>query len=291
MSPTRVNAMSVDVEDYFHVQAFADTINRKDWTALEYRAEQNTEALLSLFGQRGIRATFFVLGWVAERSPRLVRTIADGGHEVACHGWSHRLVYEQPREEFRSETERAKKLLEDTIGAEVSGYRAASYSITRQSLWALDALIDLGFRYDSSIYPVRHGTYGVPDAPTAPFRLQTPSGHAITEFPIATATWLGLRIPVGGGGYFRILPYALVRRGLQRINGPQRSPFVFYLHPWEIDPEQPVIEGLRALSRFRHYTNLHKTRERLERLLDEFCFGSVSDVLASEGLLYSGDGG
>jgi polysaccharide deacetylase family protein (PEP-CTERM system associated) len=278
------NALTVDVEDYFHVAALAPSIERSSWTSRESRVVANTHRLLGLFEHFEARATFFVLGWVAERHPQLVRDIAARGHEVACHGFSHRLVYEQPRAEFVEETRRAKRLLEDIIGAPVLGYRAASYSIVRQSLWALDILVELGFAYDSSIFPVRHDRYGIPGAERVPHRMSTPSGQSIVEWPLSTAEILGCRLPVAGGGYFRLLPYWLSRWGLASINRRERRPFIFYLHPWEIDPDQPrVSAGL--LSRVRHYTNLEKCEERLRMLLREFRFGTARDGLAQLGLL------
>jgi polysaccharide deacetylase family protein (PEP-CTERM system associated) len=278
------NALTVDVEDYFHVSALAGAIQRDTWDSRESRVEGNVRRLLALFDETGARGTFFVLGWVAERYPELVREIARRGHEIACHGFSHRLVYEQPPREFHEETLRAKKLLEDVTGAAVLGYRAASYSIVRRSLWALDTLVELGFAYDSSIFPVRHDRYGIPDAERSPHRLATPGGKAIVEWPLSTARAFGLKLPVSGGGYFRLLPYWLTRWGLKSINQREARPFIFYLHPWEIDPEQPRVAA-GPLSRFRHYTNLEKCEGRLRRLLREFRFGTVRDGLVQLGLL------
>lgn len=277
------NAMTVDVEDYFHVAALAESIRRDDWGSMEYRAESNTHRLLELFAERHIKATFFILGWVAQRSPNLIAAIHAAGHEVACHGMSHELVYQQTPQQFLSETRDSKALLEDLTGAAVHGYRAASWSITRQSLWALDIIHELGFSYDSSIFPIRHDLYGIADAPRVPGVMRTPSGAALVEFPPSTATLLGIRVPVAGGGYFRLLPYWVTRTGLRQINRMGQS-FIFYLHPWEIDPDQPKVKA-RWLSRFRHYTNLHRTHERLSRLIDEFRFTSVRNVLADTGLL------
>ena len=271
------NAFTVDVEDYFHVAALASAISRDSWSEREYRVERNTESLLELLAERGVRGTFFVLGWVAERAPGLVRTIAAAGHEVACHGYSHELIYRQSRQQFRDEAARGKGLLEDAIGQAVLGYRAASFSVVRDTLWALDELIDLGFRYDSSIFAIRHDRYGIPDASPVPGRVTAPSGRSILEFPMAPANFFGLKIPVTGGGYFRIFPYRLTLAGLRRINAAGR-PFAFYLHPWEIDPEQPRV-AVGTLSRFRHYTNLAHCRERLRRLLGEFVFRPMGQVL------------
>lgn len=274
-----VNAMTVDVEDYFHVAALAESIPRSRWDSMEYRAEQSTGRLLELFESRGIHATFFVLGWVAARSPGLVRRIAAAGHEIACHGESHELVYRQTPEVFREETFGSKRRLEDLIGAPVRGYRAASYSVTRQSLWALDVILDAGFEYDSSVFPIRHDVYGLPDAPLLPSLMTAPSGRTLVEFPLSTASYLGMRLPVAGGGYFRLLPYWLISAGLRQVNRKAASPFVFYLHPWEVDPGQPRIEA-SLKSRFRHYTNLDACEARLARLIDEFRFGRMDEVLA-----------
>jgi polysaccharide deacetylase family protein (PEP-CTERM system associated) len=275
----RVNAFTVDVEDYFHVAALASAVSRDSWPTREYRVERNTERLLELLAERNVHGTFFVLGWVAERSPGLVRRIAAAGHEIACHGYSHELIYRQSRQEFREEAARAKGLLEDAIGEAVVGYRAASFSIVRDTLWALDDLIDLGFRYDSSIFAIRHDRYGIPDASPVPGRVTAPSGRSILEFPMAPANFFGLKIPVTGGGYFRIFPYRLTLVGLRRINAAGR-PFAFYLHPWEIDPGQPRIP-VGTLSRFRHYTNLSRCQERLRRLLKEFAFAPMGRMLAT----------
>ena len=278
-----VNAFTVDVEDYFHVAALASVVSRESWATRECRVERNTERLLALLADHGIRGTFFVLGWVAERYPALVRRIAGGGHEVACHGFSHQLIYRQAPEEFREETARAKALLEQAIGAPVLGYRAASFSIVRATLWALDTLIDLGFEYDSSIFPIRHDRYGIPDASADPGRIAAPSGRTLVEFPMVPARLMGFNVPVCGGGYFRIFPYWLTRAGLRQINARRRS-FPFYLHPWEIDPGQPRIRA-GTLSRLRHYTSLHRCERRLGRLLGEFRFAPMRDVLCAHGLL------
>jgi len=280
-----LNALTVDVEDYFHVAALAPNIPRDTWSSRESRVVANTHKLLGIFEQFGVHGTFFVLGWVAERHPQLIREIAAGGHEIACHGFSHRLVYEQPAGEFREETLRSKKLLEDIAGTPVLGYRAASYSIVRSSLWALDILAEAGFAYDSSIFPVRHDRYGIPDAERAPHLMSTPNGKSIVEWPLATASVLGFRLPVAGGGYFRLLPYWVSRWGLASIVRRESRPFIFYLHPWEVDPEQPRVEEAGALSRFRHYLNLERCAARLGRLLDDFEFDTMYSVLAERKLL------
>ena len=279
-----LNAFTVDVEDYFHVAALSSAIARDTWASRELRVEANTERLLEILDERGVRATFFVLGWLAERTPALVRRIAAAGHEIACHGFSHQLVYTQTPDEFRQETLRAKNFLEDTIGHAVLGYRAASFSVTRASLWALDVLIDAGFRYDSSIFPIHHDLYGLPGATPEPHRVSAPSGRTLAEFPMSAASFWGLQVPVSGGGYFRILPYWLTRAGLKQINERRGRPFAFYLHPWELDPGQPRIR-VGAFSRFRHYTNLSRCEERLRRLLGEFAFTSMHEALQQYGLL------
>lgn len=272
------NALTVDVEDYFQVAAFADEVNPKAWESFPLRVERNTHRLLDLFAKSGIQATFFVLGWVAERCPKLVRTIAECGHEVASHGYSHRLVYRQSPSVFREETLRAKACLEDQAQRSVLGYRAASYSITVKSLWALDILAELGFHYDSSIFPIRHDRYGIPDSPRWPYRLGTASGDVLIEFPPSTMAVGRYRLPVSGGGYFRIYPYRFTRFALSRINRKEGMPFIFYLHPWEIDPGQPRIRS-GWLSTFRHYTNLSSCERRLSRLLSDFQFAPAGEVL------------
>jgi len=276
------NALTVDVEDYFHVSAFAKSIDRKDWGDIPLRVVDNTQRLLQLFANSEVKATFFVLGWVAERVPELVREIAAEGHEVGCHGYSHELVYNQSPEVFRQETIRSKSLLEDIIQATVYGYRAASYSITDRSLWAIDVLCEAGFTYDSSIFPVRHDRYGIPGSPEYPYELESPNGQTLTEFPLSTANILGYRLPVAGGGYFRLYPYWVSKFGLSQINR-EGHPFIFYIHPWEIDPSQPRVAA-HWFSRYRHYNNLNKFETRLSRLIKDFRFGNVMDVLGNLGL-------
>jgi polysaccharide deacetylase family protein (PEP-CTERM system associated) len=272
------NAMTVDVEDYFHVSALSEVIRRDSWSAMEYRAESSTDRLLELFDLHGVKCTFFVLGWVTEKSPQLVKRIQAAGHEVACHGLTHELVYKQKPEVFRDETRRSKAMLEDLIGEPVIGYRAASYSITRESMWALDILCDLGFTYDSSIFPIAHDRYGIPGASTRPGPIKTPLGRSIVEFPLSTKQVFGARIPVAGGGYFRLLPYWLTRWALGSINRTEGMPFIFYLHPWEIDVDQPRFNA-SWFSRFRHYNNLDVCEARLKALVSEFRFSTVREVL------------
>jgi polysaccharide deacetylase family protein (PEP-CTERM system associated) len=275
--------MTVDVEDYFHVAALAKAIKPGDWGNWPSTVERNTRRLLDLFDEQGIDATFFVLGWVAERHPELIREIDQRGHEIASHGYSHQLVYRQTPQQFRDETERSKAILEGLIQKPVVGYRAASYSITRDSLWALDILAELGFQWDSSIFPVHHDRYGIPDSPTRPYRVRTASGAELTEFPLTTAPLLGMRLPAAGGGYFRLYPYWLSRLLLRRA-AASGEPAIFYLHPWEIDPEQPRVRGVGALSTFRHYNNLHRCLPRLRALLRDFDFTSVSNSLGAQPL-------
>jgi polysaccharide deacetylase family protein (PEP-CTERM system associated) len=268
--------MSVDVEDYFHVEAFASTIRREDWPSYSPRVERNTMRVLDLLDRHGARATFFILGWVAEREPRLVREIVARNHEAACHSYWHRRVYTISRDEFREDTRRARGLLEEITGRKVRGYRAPSFSVIRKSLWALEILAGEGFEYDASIYPVRHDHYGIPDWNPAPGRVETAAGP-IFEFPGSSVRLAGVNVPCGGGGYLRLLPPAFNRWALERILA-ERGTAMIYLHPWELDPEQPRIPaGWR--SRFRHYTNLSRTEERLGRLLGQFSTESVGEYL------------
>lgn len=284
MSSKVINALTVDVEDYFHVSALSSVIDRQDWVDNDRgRVVASTQRLLALFDSKGYKATFFVLGWVAERYPELVREIHLQGHEVASHGWSHQLVYNQSPEVFRTETERSKKFLEDIIGQEVLGYRAASYSITPKSKWALDILVEQGFKYDSSLFPVYHDRYGMPDIPFHPYLLKTDNGGELVEFPLTTYGIFGYRLPVAGGGYFRLFPYWFNRRCLSSVNRSGK-PFVFYLHPWEIDADQPRYP-VTGLSKFRHYNNLDKCYDRLQNLLQDFEFDSMGAVLCDMDLL------
>jgi polysaccharide deacetylase family protein (PEP-CTERM system associated) len=274
-----VNAMTIDVEDYFQVSAFEQHLSRDNWDGMESRVCRNTDRLLEMFAQAGVRGTFFVLGWVAERHPSLVRRIAAAGHEIASHGHEHRLVYEQTPAEFAADLKRSRAVLEDASGQMVIGYRAPSYSITRRSLWALDVLIEHGYTYDASIYPIHHDRYGIPDAPRHIHRIDRAGGH-IWELPGSTTRLGGANLPIGGGGYFRLLPYAWTRRGIDRLNTVEREPAIFYLHPWEVDPAQPRMK-VGAVSRFRHYRNLDQTEKRLRQLLQEFRFAPAGEVLGA----------
>ncbi|PAV27050.1 polysaccharide deacetylase family protein [Tamilnaduibacter salinus] len=280
---TITNALTIDVEDYFQVAALAEAISRDDWSSMEYRVERNTDRLLALLDEHNTRGTFFTLGWVADKSPDLVRRIHRAGHEIASHGYSHQLVYNQTPDTFREETRRSKGLLEEITGAPVTGYRAASYSITNESRWALDILAEEGFVWDSSIFPVRHDRYGMPGTPRWPHRLETDKGYSLVEFPLTTLKLPGVTLPIAGGGYFRLFPYWFSQWGLGRVNR-EGEPFIFYLHPWEIDPGQPRFD-VSALSRFRHYNNLDKCEYRLRRLIKRFRFTAVEDVLNEKQLL------
>jgi len=367
-----LNAFTVDVEDYFHVQSFADRICPADWDQHESRVVRNTERLLAILAEHGVRGTFFILGWVADRYPQLVREIHDAGHEIGCHGFYHGLIYRMTPDEFREDLLMGAKAVEEIIGQRVEAFRAPSFSITQQSLWALDILIEEGFRYDSSIFPVYHDHYGIPDAQRFPYaipygnggpgakcqecqepgvesqqpppdsHIPPPASHTahpashiahpasrithhpspITHHPSRTAhhasrtahpaaradeppastaphlyefpptvyrRW-GLNIPVAGGGYFRLYPFALTRRWLGRINAVERQPFVFYIHPWELDPDQPRLPA-KWKSRFRHYQNLRHTERKLNRLLSTFRFGTLSQCLCQIGLGAEGNGG
>lgn len=270
------NALTIDVEDYFQVSAFEGVIGRDDWERQPPRVDRNLGRLLDLFAAHGAHATFFTLGWVAERYPALVRRIVDEGHELASHGHDHRRVTSLDAAGFRADLQRAKAVLEDVGGTAVRGYRAPSFSIDASTPWAVDCLAETGHHYSSSLYPIRHDHYGAPDAPRWPHR--PTGGHDLIELPVATVRLAGRNWPAGGGGYFRLLPYGVSRWTLRRINGHDGRPFIFYLHPWEIDPEQPRPAGLPARTRFRHYVNLSRTQRRLERLLADFCWDRVDRI-------------
>ena len=273
-----LHAFTVDVEDYFQVTAFERDIDRASWDDMPSRVVANTQRLLALLAEENVRGTFFVLGWVASKFPRLVREIHAAGHEVASHGYWHRLIYEQTPAEFRDDIRRSKAVLEDQIQSSVSAYRAPSFSITRRSLWALETLVEEGFTVDSSVFPTRHDRYGIPGAQPQIHRLQTPAGP-LTEFPPSVVRLGSLQLPVGGGGYFRLYPYALTHTLLRRIERTEQRPFMFYIHPWEIDPQQPRTKAGSRLSRMRHYVNLATTEHKLKRLVRDFAFGRMCDVL------------
>lgn len=272
------NVLSIDVEEYFHVSAFEGVIPESDWGRCESRVERSVDRLLELLERHGAAATFFVLGWVAARRPLLVRRIVKAGHEIACHSYAHRLVYSQTREEFVQDVRRAKRTIEDAAGVHVAGYRAPSFSIVQRTLWALDVLVEEGFAYDSSIFPIRHDRYGIASAPRAPHRRRTPGGASIWELPPATVRYLGASLPVAGGGYLRHLPAWLVHWGLRRLNRVDGVPAMVYLHPWEIDPGQPR-QPVGTLTAWRHYGNLERTEARLVELLEAFAFGTASAVV------------
>jgi polysaccharide deacetylase family protein (PEP-CTERM system associated) len=274
-----LNALTVDVEDYFHPNAMDGVTEPSRWDAMPHRVEANTHRLLDLLDQHRVRATFFVLGWVAERCPQLIREIACRGHEIGCHGFAHRLVYRLGPDGFRADVSRARRLLQDLAGQPVAGFRAASYSIVTETMWALDVLIDLGFTYDSSVFPIRHDLYGIPEFSRVPVRLRRPGGE-IVEIPASTVRLFGRNWPIAGGGYLRILPYALTRCALRRLNRREGMPGMVYVHPWEIDPAQPRLPAPLA-ARVRQYTNLHRTEGRLRALLRDFRFAPIRDTFAA----------
>ena len=266
------NYLTIDVEEYFQVSAFERNVKVDDWEKLESRVVNNTGRILDILAEFDTKATFFIVGWVAEKHPQLVRSIQKAGHLIGCHSYLHRKVYTLTPEQFREDTKRARELLEDVAGQPVVGYRAPSYSITKKSIWALEILAELGFRYDSSIFPIIHDNYGIPDSPRFPYL----HPHInLYEYPISTAKVFGRTIPVSGGGYFRLFPYWFTKWALKLINEKEQQPFIFYLHPWEIDPDQPRFTSASVVSKFRHYNNLAKTEYRLRRLLGDFDFQPV----------------
>ena len=268
------NALTIDVEDYFQVSAFEERISRDQWASMAPRVENNTQRLLALFAEKDAKATFFMLGWVAERFPGLVRQMVAEGHEIASHGMMHQRASSQTEAEFRADIRDSKAMLEDLAGIEVMGYRAPSFSFTKQNLWVYNVLLEEGYRYSSSVYPVVHDHYGIPDAPR--FRYQPVEG--VDEIPLSTLTFFGKNMPISGGGYFRLYPYWLTRWMIRQFNTENASPYVFYLHPWEIDPEQPRMEGLSTKTRFRHYLNLDKVEQRIRTMLQEFDWSSMADL-------------
>lgn len=269
-------AFTVDVEDYFHVGAFTSVIRREDWSGFECRVEENTRKALAIASETGTKGTFFVLGWVAERYPSLVQEIASAGHEIGCHSQNHQLVYELGPERFRADLVESRDILQDITGQPVRLYRAPSFSITNESLWALEILIEEGFTTDSSIYPIHHDRYGIPTARPEPHIIHTPSG-TITEYPGMVCEW-GARIPVGGGGYLRLFPWWLTKRMLKSVREQQR-PLNVYIHPWEFDPRQPRIQ-CSWKSRFRHYQNLSTTSAKMRSMLKTFRLTTMTEVLA-----------
>ncbi|MDR2113125.1 MAG: DUF3473 domain-containing protein [Candidatus Accumulibacter sp.] len=274
-----VNALTIDVEDYFQVSAFAPYIARDEWDSRACRVERNVERILAMLDECRAQATFFTLGWIAERHPRLVRRIVDGGHELASHGYGHQRAGDLDENAFFADVEASKKLLEDLSGWPVKGYRAPSFSLGEKTPWAFDCLARAGYLYSSSVYPIRHDHYGAPDAPRFAHRARS----GLLEIPPATVRFFARNWPAGGGGYFRLMPYAVSRRLLERINRRDGQPAVFYFHPWEIDPEQPRIPGIDLKTRFRHYLNLRRAGARIRRLLDDFRWGRMDAIFLSGG--------
>lgn len=274
------NAMTIDVEDYFQVSAFAPYIPRDSWPSLACRVERNIDRILTLLDENEVKATFFTLGWIAERYPSMVRLIVDSGHELASHGYNHLRVTEQNPAEFLHDISLSKKLLEDLGGQAVLGYRAPSFSIGTHNLWALDSLLEAGYRYSSSIYPINHDHYGMPEAPRFKFRPRGPLG--VVELPATTVKLFGRNLPAGGGGYFRLLPYDIFRWLVNRVNHTDLQPCIFYFHPWEIDPDQPRQKNLCLKTRFRHYVNLSRTEPRIRSLLQDFHWGRMDHIFLKE---------
>jgi len=268
-----VNSLTIDVEDYFQVSAFAPHIPRSEWATRECRVERNVDCILAMLDAHGTRATFFTLGWIAERYPELVRRIAANGHEIASHGYGHERASDQSPEGFFSDINVAKLILEDLTGSEVKGYRAPSFSIGEKNLWAFECLERAGYHYSSSIYPIRHDHYGMPDAPRQAHRI-----GRLLEIPATTLRFFNRNWPASGGGYFRLMPYPLSRWMIQRVNAVDKLSAVFYFHPWEIDAEQPRIEGIGAKTRFRHYVNIDRMEQRLNRLLTDFSWGRMDEL-------------
>ena len=268
------NALTIDVEDYFQVSAFAEHIPRATWDSLPCRVEQNIDRILALLADAKARATFFTLGWIAERHPAVVRKIVDGGHELASHGYDHCRANEQGYGEFLADIRLAKAVLEDISGASVKGYRAPSFSVGPKNYWAFDCIAEAGYTYSSSIYPIRHDHYGVPDADRFAHRM----ANGLIEVPVSTVRLLDVNWPAGGGGYFRLLPYGVSRWSLRRVNAVDQMPAMFYFHPWEVDPEQPRVDGPGAKAKFRHYLNLKRMGPRLKQLLTDFRWDRADHV-------------
>jgi polysaccharide deacetylase family protein (PEP-CTERM system associated) len=278
-SPRMVrNALSVDVEDWYQVGAFEGVIDRADWPSLEARVEANTDACLAMFDEAGVKGTFFTLGWVAERNPALIRRIVDEGHELASHGWDHGRVFLMTRDQFAADLERARKTLEDLGGTPITGYRAPSFSIDKRTPWAHEVLADAGYAYSSSVAPVVHDHYGWPEAPR--FAFAPVAGSELIELPVTTARLAGRTLAAGGGGFFRLLPYGFSRWAVSQVNGAG-EPAIIYFHPWEIDPGQPRVRNAPLRSRVRHYTNLAKMAGKLKRLIRDFEWGRVDQIVAA----------
>jgi polysaccharide deacetylase family protein (PEP-CTERM system associated) len=282
-----INALTFDVEEYFHAEAFRGVVRRDTWPVLESRVVRATDRLLDLLGEACVQATFFVLGWVAERQPALVRRICERGHELACHGYGHQMITRLDRREFEEDVRRAKGIIEDIAGTAVIGYRAPTFSVVRETLWSLDVLAAAGFRYDSSVFPIVHDRYGIPDAPRFPHRRTVGPGAGVDEFPLSTVERSRWRFPVAGGGYFRLAPYSVTRWAVRHLNQAEGQPAIVYLHPWEMDSEQPRLP-VRRLTHFRHSVNTRTTELKLRRLIRDFRFGPARDVLVGAGLLTAG---
>lgn len=274
MNKRITNALTIDVEDYFQVSALAEHFPRSEWDSVPCRVERNVDLILALLNDQGAKATFFTLGWIAERYPALIRRITEAGHELASHGYGHERASVQTRVAFLDDIGRAKTLLEDLSGQAVTGYRAPSFSIGARNLWAHDCLAEAGYRYSSSIYPVKHDHYGMPDAPRFAYRLN----NGLMEIPVTTMRWMGRNWPAGGGGYFRLLPYGVSRWQIEKVNRDDQRAAIFYFHPWELDPDQPRVHQAAAKARFRHYVNLDRTESRLRRLLADFQWGRADLV-------------
>lgn len=274
MSAKITNAFTVDVEDYFQVSALAPHFPRTQWENVPCRVERNVDVILSLLDETEARATFFTLGWIAERFPEMIRRIVDAGHEVASHGYGHERASAQTRESFLADIRLARMVLEDVAGQAVVGYRAPSFSIGKSNLWAHDCIAEAGYAYSSSVYPIKHDHYGMPDAPRFPYRLDC----GLVEVPVSTVRLMGRNWPAGGGGFFRLLPYAVSRWQIERVNREDGRPAIFYFHPWEVDPEQPRVHNASARTRFRHYVNLERTEGRLRRLLRDFSWGRADEI-------------
>lgn len=273
-----LNALTFDIEDYFQVEAFKDYIDFEDWHHYPSRVVENTQKILDILSERDVKATFFTLGWIAERFPEMITRIAEGGHEIATHGYAHHMVYKQTPEEFEQDLGKSIEVLEGISGCQVIGYRAPTYSIVEESFWAFDTLIKYNMLYDSSIFPITHDRYGVPDGERFPHQIQRANGKTILEFPLSTLRLWKWNFPIAGGGYLRLFPYWLIKFGIQRLNQHQK-PGIIYLHPWELDPEQPRIPNLPRLTRIRHYLNLHSTATKLHNLIRDFEFAPVREVL------------
>jgi polysaccharide deacetylase family protein (PEP-CTERM system associated) len=280
-----LNGLSVDIEDWFQVGAFERTIRREDWDGLTRRVERNSDAVIELFGRMGAKGTFFTLGWVAERYPALIRRIADAGHEVASHGWDHLRVFTMTPDQFRADIRRTRQALEDSSGCAVTGYRAPSFSIDKRTPWAHEILAEEGYAYSSSVAPIAHDHYGWPEAPRFAFRPIADS--PLVELPVTTARFMGRRVAAGGGGFFRLFPYAFSRWAIRQVNEEDRRPAIFYFHPWEIDPGQPRVADAPIKSKLRHYSRLGAMEGKLERVIRDFRWGRVDDVAATQAAMLS----